>query len=233
MIPYQIKGNYHKLALKGGIIGISVEWNCDLDWNFMEYCLPKYHFFLLDDNGWNFRFGKYHEENHRTLTKAYGIKFIVTATGSAGKFNLTNTIIILGNCFGLIGLANMAYDFIVLHCSSDLREQLLDHKYETVDETDTKKLLRHSMMAITTIGVLPDHYENKIQEEKKLKEEEEELKAEEERRRRRKTSIEIFEKYGAKDLIHQIWPDEHKSEEAKPKTLCSMDESLGRVERLI
>ena len=86
-------------------------------------------------------------------------------------------------------------------------------------------------MAITTIGVLPDQFENKIQEEKKLKEEEEELKAEEERRRRRKTSIEIFEKYGAKDLIHQIWPD--VSEEAKPKTLCSMDESLGRVERLI
>ena len=81
------------------------------------------------------------------------------------------------------------------------------------------------MMAITTIGVLPDQFENKIQEEKKLKEEEE--------RRRRKESIERFEKYGAKDLIQQIWPDEYKSEEAKPKTLCGMDESIGRVERLI
>ena len=191
----------------------------------MEYCLPKYHFFLLDDSGWNFRFGKYHDENRRTLTKAYGMKFIVTATGSAGKFNLTNTVIILGNCFGLIGLANMAYDFIVLHCSSDLRAQILDHKYETIDETDTKKLLRHSMMAMTTIGVLPDQNEDKIQEEKKLKEEEE--------KRRRKESIERFEKYGAKDLIQQIWPDEYKSKEAKPKTLCCMDESLGRVERLI
>ena len=191
----------------------------------MDYCLPKYHFFLLDDNGWNFRFSKYHEENRRTLTKAYGIKFIVTATGSAGKFNLTNTIIILGNCFGLIGLANMAYDFLVLHCSSDLRTKILDHKYETVDETDTKKLLRHSMMAITTIGVLPDQFENKIQEEKKLKEEEES--------RKRKISIEIFEKYGAKDLIQQIWPDEHESLEAKQKASCSLDESLGRVERLI
>ena len=180
---------------------------------------------MLDDSGWNFRFGKYHDENRRTLTKAYGMKFIVTATGSAGKFNLTNTVIILGNCFGLIGLANMAYDFIVLHCSSDLRAQILDHKYETIDETDTKKLLRHSMMAMTTIGVLPDQNEDKIQEEKKLKEEEE--------KRRRKESIERFEKYGAKDLIQQIWPDEYKSKEAKPKTLCCMDESLGRVERLI
>lgn len=191
----------------------------------MEFCLPKYHFFVLDDQGWNFRLGKFHEENRRTLTKAYGIKFILTASGSGGKFDLTNTIIILGNCFGLIGLANMAYDFFVLHFSSDLRKQILDHKYETVDESDTKQLLRHSMMAITTIGVLPDQYEDKIQEEKRLKEEEE-LKM-------RRESMEIFERYGAKILIQELWPEEQLTEEKEQKELCSLSENQGRFERLI
>ena len=191
----------------------------------MEFCLPKYHFFVLDDQGWNFRLGKFHEENRRTLTKAYGIKFILTASGSGGKFDLTNTIIILGNCFGLIGLANMAYDFFVLHFSSDLRKQILDHKYETVDESDTKQLLRHSMMAITTIGVLPDQYEDKIQEEKRLKEEEE-LKM-------RRESMEIFERYGAKKLIQELWPEEQLTEEKEQKELCSLSENQGRFERLI
>ena len=180
---------------------------------------------MLDDQGWNFRLGKFHEENRRTLTKAYGIKFILTASGSGGKFDLTNTIIILGNCFGLIGLANMAYDFFVLHFSSDLRKQILDHKYETVDESDTKQLLRHSMMAITTIGVLPDQYEDKIQEEKRLKEEEE-LKM-------RRESMEIFERYGAKILIQELWPEEQLTEEKEQKELCSLSENQGRFERLI
>ena len=32
-------GNITKLAVKGGVIGIDITWNCDLDWNFMRYVL--------------------------------------------------------------------------------------------------------------------------------------------------------------------------------------------------
>ena len=53
---------------------MSITWNCNLDFDFMETCLPKYNFRILDDFGWNFREAKYHEENRRTLYKMYGIK---------------------------------------------------------------------------------------------------------------------------------------------------------------
>ena len=29
-------GNISRLAVKGGVIGIDITWNCDLDWNFMQ-----------------------------------------------------------------------------------------------------------------------------------------------------------------------------------------------------
>ena len=37
-------GNFSKIAIKGGVISIQITWNCDLDWNFEKYCLPKYNF---------------------------------------------------------------------------------------------------------------------------------------------------------------------------------------------
>ena len=53
---------------------MSITWNCNLDFDFMDTCLPKYSFRILDDFGWNFREAKYHEENRRSLYKMYGIK---------------------------------------------------------------------------------------------------------------------------------------------------------------
>ena len=53
---------------------ITIHWNCNLDLDFMKTCLPIYKFRVLDDYGWNFREGKYHEENRRTLYKLYGLK---------------------------------------------------------------------------------------------------------------------------------------------------------------
>ena len=146
-----VLGNYDKLAMKGGVIGINVEWNCDLDWNFEKYCLPKYHFFLLDDSGWNFRYGKFHRENRRTLTKAYGLKFILNASGRGGKFDLTNTIIILGNCYGVLCFVSMMYDFFALHCSEKLRRRITEQKYEIVDKPDAITLLDRYIMGMNSI----------------------------------------------------------------------------------
>ena len=89
------EGNYTKLAIKGAVIGIDIIWDCNLDWNFMKHCLPKYSFYILDSSGWNFRHAKYHDENRRTLIKAYGMKFLINVNGKASKFDLTKTIIIL------------------------------------------------------------------------------------------------------------------------------------------
>ena len=64
------------MAVKGGVVSLSITWNCDLDLDFMENCLPKYSFRILEEGGYNFRHAKYHEENRRTLYKMYGIKVI-------------------------------------------------------------------------------------------------------------------------------------------------------------
>ena len=132
-------------------MGINVEWNCDLDWNFAKYCLPKYHFFLLDDSGWNFRYGKFHRENRRTLTKAYGLKFILNVSGRGGKFDLTNTIIILGNCYGVLCFVSMMYDFVAIYSSNKLRNQITEQKYAIVDKTDAETLLNRSFAALASM----------------------------------------------------------------------------------
>ena len=115
------QGNFTKLSIKGGVIGVYITWNCDLDWSFDDYCLPTYSFRILDTFGWNFRHAHYHEENRRTLVKAYGLKFLVVVDGRASKFDLKNTVIVLVTGLGLLGLSTMFCDFILLNYSTDRR----------------------------------------------------------------------------------------------------------------
>ena len=102
----------------------------------MKYCLPTYSFRLLDTTGWNFRFANYHEENRRTLIKAYGIKFLISVNGKAGKFDLKNTVILLVTGLGLLGLANILCDFALLHCSNRFRQEIMEKKYEAIETKD-------------------------------------------------------------------------------------------------
>ena len=34
-------GDYNKLSVGGGVVAIHIQWICNLDWDFMKYCLPK------------------------------------------------------------------------------------------------------------------------------------------------------------------------------------------------
>ncbi|ELK03723.1 P2X purinoceptor 1 [Pteropus alecto] len=51
--------NFSTLAEKGGVVGITIDWNCDLDWN-VRHCKPIYEFHGLYEEknlsqGFNFR----------------------------------------------------------------------------------------------------------------------------------------------------------------------------------
>ncbi|XP_051492093.1 P2X purinoceptor 5 isoform X3 [Apus apus] len=84
--------DFQEMALEGGVIGIQIEWNCDLDRAPSE-CNPHYSFSRLDNqfaeksisSGYNFRFAKYYQDaegvDYRTLIKAYGIRFDVMVNG--------------------------------------------------------------------------------------------------------------------------------------------------------
>ncbi|GAB5580627.1 P2X purinoceptor 5 isoform X1 [Prionailurus iriomotensis] len=106
--------NFQEIALQGGVIGIQIEWDCDLDKAPSE-CNPRYSFSRLDNkfsensisSGYNFRFAKYYRDGagveFRTLMKAYGIRFDVMVNGKAGKFNIIPTIINIGSGVALMG----------------------------------------------------------------------------------------------------------------------------------
>ncbi|KAF6082314.1 purinergic receptor P2X 2 [Phyllostomus discolor] len=104
--------NFTELAHTGGVIGVIINWDCDLDLP-ASNCNPKYSFRRLDpkhtpaSSGYNFRFAKYYKINGsttRTLIKAYGIRIDVIVHGQAGKFSLIPTIINLATALTSIGV---------------------------------------------------------------------------------------------------------------------------------
>ena len=41
--------DFRELAVNGAVIAVVIEWECDLDHDFMKYCRPKYRFRRLDN----------------------------------------------------------------------------------------------------------------------------------------------------------------------------------------
>ncbi|XP_073737262.1 P2X purinoceptor 7 isoform X3 [Callorhinus ursinus] len=88
--------NFSDVAIQGGIMGIEIYWDCNLD-GWFHHCRPKYSFRRLDDKttneslypGYNFRFAKYYKENNiekRTLIKVFGIRFDILVFGTTLKY---------------------------------------------------------------------------------------------------------------------------------------------------
>ncbi|XP_040388744.1 P2X purinoceptor 5 isoform X7 [Cygnus olor] len=142
--------DFHEMALEGGVIGIQIEWNCDLDKAPSE-CNPHYSFSRLDNkfaeksisSGYNFRFAKYYRDaegvDYRTLFKAYGIRFDVMVNGKAGKFNIIPTVINIGSGLALMGAGAFFCDLVLLYLikkSNFYRGK----KYEEVKSSSRKSL---------------------------------------------------------------------------------------------
>jgi len=128
------KGNYTALAIKGGVIGISIAWNCDLDWDFLEHCKPWYTFSVLEGSGWNFRHAYYHELHRRTLFKAYGLKFIINVEGQARKFSLKNTVLNVGNGLALLGITTVLCEFVLMYFIKESKSVAMK-KYDYVKDS--------------------------------------------------------------------------------------------------
>jgi len=102
--------DYDTISQYGGVIGIEINWDCNLDFD-VKYCVPKYSFKRLDDpntqiaKGWNFRYA-YYNSNYRTLYKATGIRFVLLVSGSAGKFNFIPLVIKIGSGLGLLAIVS-------------------------------------------------------------------------------------------------------------------------------
>ncbi|XP_064619728.1 P2X purinoceptor 4-like isoform X2 [Lineus longissimus] len=137
-----------KMAVKGGVMGILIFWNCNLDHG-VEECKPEYEFRRLDDEnaaiakGWNFRYANFYEENgvdKRTLVKAYGIRFIIMVKGTAGRFNFVPLALNIGSGLGLLAVATVLCDMFVLYCLKK-RNYYREKKYLNVAGDDAYKLV--------------------------------------------------------------------------------------------
>nr|XP_010598170.1 P2X purinoceptor 4 isoform X2 [Loxodonta africana] len=136
--------SFQDMAVQGGIMGIQIKWDCNLD-RTAAFCLPRYSFRRLDNRdtehnvspGYNFRFAKYYNDpagiEHRTLIKAYGIRFDVMVFGKAGKFDIIPTMINVGSGLALLGVATVLCDIIVLYCMKK-RYYYREKKYKYVDD---------------------------------------------------------------------------------------------------
>ncbi|XP_056663831.1 P2X purinoceptor 1 [Monodelphis domestica] len=115
--------NFSALAVKGGVVGITIDWNCDLDWA-VRHCAPVYAFHSLyaHENslspGFNFRFARYYMEGgtyRRHLFKVFGIRLDVLVNGRAGKFDIIPTMTTIGSGIGIFGVATVLCDLLLLH----------------------------------------------------------------------------------------------------------------------
>lgn len=101
---------------EGGVIGIRIEWDCNLDLN--TECTPKYHFDRLDDTKYNLRLPTYFSilgKTHRQLVKASGILFEIEIQARARKFDIINLLLNTGSGLGLLGLASVFCDWCLDH----------------------------------------------------------------------------------------------------------------------
>lgn len=135
-----VPGNYDEIAVKGAAIAIIIDWQCNFDVSESK-CYPTYKFRRLDENslispGLNFRYAHFYSDSERTLYKAYGIKFIIMAQGRGGKFNVVPLLLNIGSGLGLLAVATILCDVVVLYIlkKKDLYKSV---KFQSVLEDST------------------------------------------------------------------------------------------------
>ncbi|XP_030643978.1 P2X purinoceptor 3b [Chanos chanos] len=141
--------NFTTLANKGGVIGIKITWNCDLDKS-EENCNPAYSFTRLDamseknsvSTGYNFRHAKYYKMDngteYRTLLKAYAIRFDVLVNGNAGKFDMIPTLINMVAAFTSVGVGTVLCDIILLNFLKGA-DQYKAKKFEEISDKQIER----------------------------------------------------------------------------------------------
>ncbi|KAK3508825.1 hypothetical protein QTP70_009607 [Hemibagrus guttatus] len=128
------------MHMKGGTIGVGIEWSCDLDKDYSK-CIPEYSFTRMDTSegsnvsGYNFRFAHYYRDadgsNYRSLFKVYGIRFDILVNGQAGKFSIIPTVVNIGSGLALMGVGVFLCDIILVNLING-RSFYRQRKFETV-----------------------------------------------------------------------------------------------------
>ncbi|CAF3440095.1 unnamed protein product [Rotaria socialis] len=139
----QLNTNKTALLLAGGLIEIRQDWTCNFD-RHPKRCIPKYEFSLLqsgDDKqspGINYRTAQKYRVNdtdYRTLSKVYGLRFVVAITGKGGQFNIVNLFIAIGSGIGFMVIAGIVCDAILMYIHKS-REKYKQGKFDVCEVDD-------------------------------------------------------------------------------------------------
>ncbi|UJR20246.1 hypothetical protein I4U23_023377 [Adineta vaga] len=114
------KPNLAALYYQGGLVEIKQDWKCNFDFEKdRRGCFPTYSFKLLqsgDDRlspGINYRYADKYRANeieYRTLTKMYGIRFVLTITGEGGKFDFYFLFLAVGSGISCMVIADFVFN---------------------------------------------------------------------------------------------------------------------------
>ncbi|XP_042297393.1 P2X purinoceptor 6 [Sceloporus undulatus] len=133
--------SFQELALRGGAIGMRIDWDCNLD-QAPSACQPRYSFNLLDKE-FNFRTASYYQDPpyqpSRSLLKLYGIRFDISVHGQAGKFSIIPTAVNLGTGAAFLGAATVVCDLVLLYLDTKA-EFYRSEKYEEAKPPKDKKV---------------------------------------------------------------------------------------------
>ncbi|XP_029367202.1 P2X purinoceptor 2 [Echeneis naucrates] len=138
-IAHQAKENFSELCRTGGVIGVFINWDCNLDLD-QSHCKPKYSFRRLDlrkddaNSGYYYRFAKSYCKNgvvSRTLIKAFGIRLDIIVHGRAGKFSPIPTVISTVTAMTSVGICTIICDWIML-TFIDKNEVYSERKFDEV-----------------------------------------------------------------------------------------------------
>ncbi|XP_019956631.1 P2X purinoceptor 2 [Paralichthys olivaceus] len=138
-IANKARENFSELCKTGGVIGVFINWKCNLDLD-PSHCKPTYSFRRLDlrkdqaSSGYYYRFAKYYNKNgvsSRTLIKAYGIRLDVIVHGQAGKFSPIPTMISTVTALTSVGICTIICDWIML-TFIDKNEIYSERKFDEV-----------------------------------------------------------------------------------------------------
>ncbi|KAJ8379534.1 hypothetical protein SKAU_G00003120 [Synaphobranchus kaupii] len=174
-IVHEARENFSEMAVEGGVIGIQIMWNCNLD-RLFHRCLPTYSFRRLDEKesnrtlypGLNFRFAKHYRENgveERTLFKAFGIRFDVMVFGKAGKFSIIHLIIYIGSTLSYYALTTIVIDWLITTTcyAKEARQDYSERKFESVRDR-RQGLLSVSFVDEAHVRVVKQPQKKRLQE---------------------------------------------------------------------
>ncbi|CAF1209481.1 unnamed protein product [Didymodactylos carnosus] len=96
-------------------------------------------------------------ESHRTLTKSFGLRFIISVSGTGGKFDIITLTLNIGSIIGIFGLASVLSDIVVLHLCRNAHVYK-QHIVERVDRNTIRKDIQYSLQAKTEQNIRIDLY---------------------------------------------------------------------------